>query len=541
MASSSEEDEPRRREQADTWKPKKKRGGARIQRAKRASQRYAEEESLGIPAAGSSTTSLRLQPAQSSASRTTPPAQQKGKGKTKAPVSIQPKPKPREPSHPPPPAMLERRVEMTATPKAKLVPKPKLATRPSPEESESQRRLRLEQLRRSQGPLIDLEDIEEFPALGDSPPRSPVALGESFKSVLQSPAPTEVLSVRPIRYVKISIDLHNVLDTGKGGFAKTEYLACFYDMYRLHIKPLVLSYIGLTGPDSQSRRDKAHEFIADLNRRLKLRYPVVPANFVKLHIVDKKTGTGGKADYMHENRIWCHIDDNNKIIREIREWGMTGLAIATRHEKHANLRSNVYSDFVQAFECVKEMVENKEIQGLSEDEEILYHEATAPLLIAKERVSPARSTVSKTSIAASSMTTRKRAREDEPPTSRSSRSAKAWTPTPRGVNPYSPHSSSNSSQYLEKQTRLRESGQPYKPRMVMFWPRADNTMVKWEPFTDDEQDLATRWLEWLDRPDSQTEEEKQEYNQWIEDIVFARENYQSSTGGSAPSRLRRRI
>lgn len=154
---------------------------------------------------------------------------------------------------------------------------------------------------------------------------------------------------------RVGIDLQNVLDVDGSGNRVSScdptVLQRVRDLDALGGVITVVSYIGV---NNARLREKAGEFVDDMNHRLKRRSTTNPPH-VSLHITDCKLGKRGKAQWLEDNGYKYMIDDNNQIIRECRRKGIDALAVETAHEKHPGL-DGVFNNVTMALDHIIEDV-----------------------------------------------------------------------------------------------------------------------------------------------------------------------------------------
>jgi hypothetical protein len=139
----------------------------------------------------------------------------------------------------------------------------------------------------------------------------------------------------------VAIDLHNTLDTGAHyGLAKDTVPAAFI----VHLRRLqragyslwIVSYIGQRSTD---QREKARRTVRDINIRL---IAAGSTSTIPLKITDRRTGIGGKTEFLRSIGASVIIDDNALICQEAQQAGLRSLQV-TRGWTFANAAEDLLS------------------------------------------------------------------------------------------------------------------------------------------------------------------------------------------------------
>ena len=162
------------------------------------------------------------------------------------------------------------------------------------------------------------------------------------------PVPVEQLALST---TPIAVDFHNVLDGGSvDGFIPTEHVLAYSRLIAAGFVPWILSYIGNSGPASQTRRfalERARRYLAK-----QLGYPTecpleptvgkVFAYICERKLYNARFQSGGKAEQLLHFSTEIIVDDNASICDEAASWGFVTYQV--KHQNFCGAVDNIIED-----------------------------------------------------------------------------------------------------------------------------------------------------------------------------------------------------
>ena len=142
---------------------------------------------------------------------------------------------------------------------------------------------------------------------------------------------------------RVALDFHGVLDLkAKGGQPCQATVEAVYKLLAAGFTVWVLSYIGLGGPDSDSRRAACETLCKGLAQRCGLKYPascIGPKNLYvhisDVRLYDRRSGREGKAGILREKGTRIIIDDRAEVAVECEAYGiLTYQVLPTNRRNH---------------------------------------------------------------------------------------------------------------------------------------------------------------------------------------------------------------